>query len=833
MKRRAGVTCTVLNSLRIRVFLIKRFLPIVRAILFTGSVAVLSACGGGGGGGEASTTPPLNIISEDNQAASAAVGEAGGTVVATASDGTTYTLTIPAGALAGQETITIVPVTAVGGLPLRGGLVAAVRFAPDGLELLKPATLTIELPQQPAATGLVGFGFQGSGEGFHLDLVEIQGSRLVFSVTHFSGVGTGIALTGDLQQILSRPPNDPEFQALNEIVSLFAQGETDPTLYKFHLSEWYDARVVLLSVDFGVRQGLKEYGVLGTNPLSGDDDPDEILLRRALRGYVSWLRMIDLVSARLGVDIRTVEFVGTLQQSIDESVPLAQLDFQFAITRANRRCLGELALGRVDTALARADTALLWQGVAQALGLATQTFSLDLTSVLSGLCIKVEITDVNFPAVIQAGQTATLSFRAPVVPSSYTRPVAVTIAASGVAAPVPGGQTDASAHFSVPVQPIGASGLVLDVKACLDEPAFPRLSRLCGRTLIQRGPPDTTPPTVLSTGPANGAAGVPITAAPFATFSEAMDSTTITGTTFTLFNSTGGGIVAATVTLSAGGTTATLTPSSSLAPSTLYRATITIGARDLSGNRLASDFTWSFTTGTGSSIAILGGYDGAQISEIVGTTPASTISRWVLIGSIENNSFVLQRKLFLGGGVEGCAENTCTPDFSLSGGTIQATGPKGSTVSGSVVGGQLHFVYDRPCEFDPGLTCRETFDGARVTVQVTPASLDFGTVTAGGTSAPKTVTVANTSVLPVRVVLSVSFAYTIQDTNCLSSNPFAGPGSFFQASSASFGVEAGSACNFTVQFAPPNQGSRSGTLNIGSGEAAVPASPLPLSGVGN
>jgi len=119
MKRRAGVTCTVLNSLRIRVFLIKRFLPIVRAILFTGSVAVLSACGGGGGGGEASTTPPLNIISEDNQAASAAVGEAGGTVVATASDGTTYTLTIPAGALAGQETITIVPVTAVGGLPLR------------------------------------------------------------------------------------------------------------------------------------------------------------------------------------------------------------------------------------------------------------------------------------------------------------------------------------------------------------------------------------------------------------------------------------------------------------------------------------------------------------------------------------------------------------------------------------------------------------------------------------------------------------------------------------------------------------------------------------------
>lgn len=842
MKRRAGIACTASNRVRTRVYSSQRFLPIVRAILFTGSVMALSACGGGGGGaggGGAPVTPPLSITSEDNQAASAAVGEAGGTVVATASDGTTYTLEVPSGALAGPETITIVPVTAVGGLPLRGGLVAAVRFAPDGLELLQPATLTIDLPQQPAATGLVGFGFQGSGESFHLDLVEVQGSRLVFSVSHFSGVGTGIALTGDIQQILARPPNDPEFRALNEIASLFAQGETDPTLYKFHLSEWYDAREVLISTNFGVRQGVKEYGLLGTNPFSGNDDPGEILLRGALHGYVSWLRAIGLVSKRLKIDIRTVEFVGTLQQSIDESVLFAQLDLQKAIVRANTRCHADLALGRVDTALAHVDTALLWQGVAEALGLASPGSGLDLTSVLSGLCVRVEITDVSFPAVIQPGQTATLSFRAPVVPSSYTRPVGVTIAASGVAAPVPGGHTDASASFSVAVQSMGSSGLVLDVKACLDEPAFPRLGKLCGRTLVQRGPPDTTPPTVLSTGPANGVTGVPITTAPFITFSEPMDSTTMTGTTFTLSNSTGGGIVAATVTLSADGTTATLTPSSSLDPSTLYRATVTIAARDLSGNRLAADFTWSFTTGTGSPIPILGGYDGAQLDELIPDPPGNpTLVRWVLIGSIQNNSFILQNKRFLFGGVEGCAENTCTPDFSLSSGTITAINPPtGSKLTGSVSGGEVHFVYDRSCpEAGQGAICRIRFDGTHVIVQVTPASLDFGAVSIGGTSAPKTVTVANTSVLPVRVGITVGGpgAYTLQDTNCLSSNPFAGlPGSFFQASSASFGVEAGSACNFTVQFTPPNQGPRPGTLQIGSGEAAVPASPLPLAGVGN
>lgn len=45
---------------------------------------------------------------------------------------------------------------------------------------------------------------------------------------------------------------------------------------------------------------------------------------------------------------------------------------------------------------------------------------------------------------------------------------------------------------------------------------------------------DTTPPTVLSTSPANNATGVAITATVKVTFSEAMDATTINGTTFSL-----------------------------------------------------------------------------------------------------------------------------------------------------------------------------------------------------------------------------------------------------------------------------------------------------------
>src|SRR5207248_505114 len=41
---------------------------------------------------------------------------------------------------------------------------------------------------------------------------------------------------------------------------------------------------------------------------------------------------------------------------------------------------------------------------------------------------------------------------------------------------------------------------------------------------------------------------------------------------------------------------ATLTPTSNLAPNAVYTATVTTGARDLTGNALATNFVWSFTT---------------------------------------------------------------------------------------------------------------------------------------------------------------------------------------------------------------------------------------------
>src|SRR5439155_831563 len=106
-------------------------------------------------------------------------------------------------------------------------------------------------------------------------------------------------------------------------------------------------------------------------------------------------------------------------------------------------------------------------------------------------------------------------------------------------------------------------------------------------------PADTTAPTVGATVPANSATGVAISGKVAAAFSEAMNPLTISPDTFTLQQ--GSTAVAGTVTYA--GVTATFTPASALAPLTAFTATVTTGARDLAGNALATDFSWSFTTG--------------------------------------------------------------------------------------------------------------------------------------------------------------------------------------------------------------------------------------------
>ena len=104
---------------------------------------------------------------------------------------------------------------------------------------------------------------------------------------------------------------------------------------------------------------------------------------------------------------------------------------------------------------------------------------------------------------------------------------------------------------------------------------------------------DTIPPTVSGTINANGAVNVTTNTKVGATFSEGMDPLSFTATSFTLKQ----GATAVTGTVSYSGVNAVFTPTSLLANSTVYTATITTVAKDLAGNALADNYVWSWTTG--------------------------------------------------------------------------------------------------------------------------------------------------------------------------------------------------------------------------------------------
>ena len=120
----------------------------------------------------------------------------GGTITATGADGSIFTLLIPPNALLSDETITMTPVSAVGGLPISNGLVAAVQSAPDGLHFEHAATLTIQPAVAAPVSQQVGFAYHGSGQEFYFQPLELT-QAITIPVFHFSGVGVGQGAAGN------------------------------------------------------------------------------------------------------------------------------------------------------------------------------------------------------------------------------------------------------------------------------------------------------------------------------------------------------------------------------------------------------------------------------------------------------------------------------------------------------------------------------------------------------------------------------------------------------------------------------------------------------------
>ena len=131
-------------------------------------------------------------------------------------------LTIPRDALLKDEVIILTPIDTIAGFPLGGGLLGGAHFAPEGLQLFRPATLTIQRPPGSLPAGVMGVGFAGNGDNIHLVPHLEDGSRVTIPVTHFSGVAEGSGTIADANAVACENES-PECVYSNEAARLSRQ----------------------------------------------------------------------------------------------------------------------------------------------------------------------------------------------------------------------------------------------------------------------------------------------------------------------------------------------------------------------------------------------------------------------------------------------------------------------------------------------------------------------------------------------------------------------------------------------------------------------------------
>jgi hypothetical protein len=151
--------------------------------------------------------------------------------------------------------------------------------------------------------------------------------------------------------------------------------------------------------------------------------------------------------------------------------------------------------------------------------------------------------------------------------------------------------------------------------------------------------PDTTPPTVTSVSPVDTSTNIAVSSIISITFNEAMNASTITTNT-TDSNCSGSIQVSESssfstcvqmASLSASSNTYTLTPNSNLTSNQTYYVKVTTAVKDASDNALSSNFSSSFTTGSGtpSNLIVNGSFESDNNSCQQQNSPVGCPNSWV------------------------------------------------------------------------------------------------------------------------------------------------------------------------------------------------------------
>jgi hypothetical protein len=302
----------------------------------------------------------LDVQLDSTGAVSQPIGPAGGTLITTGSNGATYSLVIPPGALVSQELVTMTPVAAIPNLPISEGLIAAAHFGPEGLQFLEPATLTIQMPAGVDASLVVGFGFQDAGDDFYLTPAAVNGSIITLGMNHFTNQGAG-------------------------------QGVPD--------------------IGLAIRSFRTRYLTHIRPDLMAAHDLSS--LHRAVTNYITW--RTDVTQTELVLTDPTV-FLQRLSPLRAEGDRLATRAIQTAVGLEMQECDVapdlQTALGHIRSTYATIEPS--WWRRANELGVDTAANGLDLQTLRTNAthCVSINIYDTDFLRSPTAGQPAQLTIRA-------------------------------------------------------------------------------------------------------------------------------------------------------------------------------------------------------------------------------------------------------------------------------------------------------------------------------------------------------------------------------------------------------------------------------------
>ncbi len=390
---------------------------------------------------------PLGVTLEAAGARSASIGPGGGTLVATGASGVTYTLTVPARALLSSVPITMTPIGRVDGMPLSGGFVAGVEFAPAGLVFAKPASLTIATTRRPTGNQqMVGVAYQGAGTTLGLNPVTLTATTATLPVAHFSGLTLGFGTSQDLFALAASTSESASLLFYqNSLLAAFVQVPRDAAFILQIMGDWFDDLVLP-----AVQQGTTDARLVV-----------------ALNEWLMWNAIpVALALSVPGLESRqqqwTTEFVPKLVAAIEGNKQLCADPARLTAFR-----------------LAALDAAIFWHVTAFDEGLATAANGLNNAAFTQGLCAQVAVSQSALASPLTEGvqESLDMTFGLTLVGSSSIVPAhfAVNATATGASLDRAFGLTAASPQglYSTVVTPFsGAGAATISLDACFTNPAL-------------------------------------------------------------------------------------------------------------------------------------------------------------------------------------------------------------------------------------------------------------------------------------------------------------------------------------------------------------------------